>query len=205
MRPVNLTRRVALSGAVAAMCGCSALSALNTASQPLDTYDLSPPAGPQAGRRSTRTLLVARPEASAAIASDRIMIKPDAASITYLPEARWSDEAPLVMQSLLIRSISGTGRLGYVGRSDGGPVPDTVLLVRLDSFHAVVLGDGTLNVVIDMALTVVNDSDQRVIGSRSFEGSAIAPNDSPVAIVAAFQAALDRVLPNAVDWVLDRS
>lgn len=200
-----LTRRFVLFGAALALGGCSVVSTLNDATQPLDTYDLSPVAGSQAGARSTRTLLVARPEASSAIAADRIMIKPDAASITYLPDARWSDEAPLVMQSLLIRSISGTGRIGYVGRSDGGPVPDTVLLVRMDAFHGAAVGDGTINVVLDMTLSVVNDRDQRVIGSRRFTQSAIAPNDSPTAIVAAFQAALDALLPQAVDWTLDRS
>ena len=112
--------------------------ALNTAAAPFDTYDLSPAAGIDDRDRAVRAkLLIARPEASAAIATDRIMVRSDGATITYLPDARWTDESPLVVQSLLIRSIAATGRIGYVGRSEGGPVPDAALLVRMDAFEVV--------------------------------------------------------------------
>lgn len=205
MHPKNLTRRIALMGAVSALGGCSALAALNSAAQPLDTYDLAPVTGAKTGRRTSRTLLVARPEASAAIASDRIMVKPDAVSITYLPDARWTEELPLVMQSLLVRSISGTGRLGYVGRSDGGPVPDTALLVRMDAFHVEVSAGGAMQVVVDIALTLINDRDQRVIATRTFAQSAPTSSDSPAAIVAAFQSVLDVTLPVMADWAIQRS
>jgi len=199
-----VTRRATLLGAIAALGGCSAVSALNSASRPLDTYDLLPVAGSKSGRRTTRTLLVTQPAASAAIATDRIMIKPDAAAITYLPDARWSDEAPLVLQSLLIRSISGTGRIGYVGQSDGGPVPDTALLVRMDAFHVNILDDGQANALIDLNLTVLDDREQRVISTRNFVGSHVAGGNTPVAIVAAFQNNLDTLLPSISDWVMQR-
>lgn len=203
MTPMTFTRRFALFGAVASLGGCGAVSALNSAAKALDTYDLSPAAGARTGRRTSHTLLVARPQASAAIATDRIMVKPDAVSITYLPDARWSDEAPLVVQSLLIRSISATGRIGYVGRSEGGPVPDTALLVRMDAFQVEVLPDGTMNVVIDIALTLISDREQKVIATRNFTQSASAANDTPAGIVAAFQSVLDALLPVMADWVLN--
>ena len=205
MPPLTLTRRIVLFGAASALGGCSAVSALNSAAQPLDTYDLSPAAGASAGRRTVHTLLVARPEASAAIATDRIMVKPDPVSITYLPDARWGDEAPLVLQSLLIRSISATGRIGYVGRSEGGPIPNSALLVRMDAFQVNVMPDGTMHATIDIALTVLDDRDQRVISTRSFEQAARTANDSPTAIVSAFQAALDQLLPEMADWVLQNA
>ncbi len=204
-KTLKLTRRTAFLGGVSLLMGCNAISALNSASQPLDTYDLSPAAGSTGGRRSGRTLLVARPEASAAIATDRIMVKPDAASITYLPDARWTDELPAVFQSLLVRSISGTGRLGYVGNSEGGPVPDTALLVRMDAFEVQVVGEGAFVVMVDVALTLLNDKSQRVIGTRSFAQTASAVDDSPLAIVAAFQGLLDQMLPAMADWVVERA
>ncbi len=205
MQTTTLTRRIALLGAISSLGGCSAVSALNSAAQPLDTYDLSPAAGAKTGRRTSHTLLIARPEAPAAIATDRIMVKPGPVSITYLPDARWSDEAPLVVQSLLIRSISATGRIGYVGRSDGGPVPDTALLVRMDAFQVGVLPDGAFSVEVDIALTVLSDRDQRVIATRSFAQTAAAANDSPESIVAAFQAVLDKLLPAMANWVVQRT
>ncbi|MEW9921539.1 ABC-type transport auxiliary lipoprotein family protein [Marimonas sp. MJW-29] len=202
---IKLTRRLALLGAASALGGCSAVAALNSAAQPLDTYDLAPAAGAAGGRRSSRTLLVALPEASAAIATDRIMVKPDAASITYLPDARWSDELPAVFQSLLVRSISGTGRLGYVGRSEGGPIANTALLVRMDAFEVQVRGAGGFEAVVDLALTLLDDRSQRVIATRAFARTAPVADDTPTAIVGGFQSILDVVLPEMADWVVARS
>ncbi len=194
-----MTRRFALLGGAASLGGCTALTSLNTAATPLNTYDLIPASGPAGGRRSGRTLLVARPDAAAAIATDRIMIKPSPLAITYLPDARWADDLPEVMQSLLIRSIAGTGRLGYVGPGEGGPVPDVALLTRLDAFQAEVTGD-VLNVTVDMTLTLLRDRDQRVIASRVWRQTAPAADDSPAAVVAAFQAALNTLLPEMANW-----
>ena len=202
MEPMNLTRRAVILGCVAALPGCSAVSALNSAAQPLDTYDLAPVSGARRGRRTARTLLVARPDAPAALASDRIMVKPDPVAITYLPEARWADDLPLVVQSLLIRSISGTDRVGYVGRSEGGPVPDTALLVRIDAFHVNVLPAGGFEVAINIALTAMDDREQRVIANRGFAQTVAAADDSPATLVAATQRMLNTLLPEMADWAV---
>ena len=55
---------------------------------------------------------------------------------------------------------------------------------------------------VDIALTVLDDSNQRLIASRSFSQSAPANDDTPAAIVAAFQTALNSLLPTATDWVM---
>ncbi|HEY9039154.1 MAG TPA: ABC-type transport auxiliary lipoprotein family protein [Roseovarius sp.] len=200
MDNLNLTRRLAMLGAVASLGGCGALSSLSAAATPLDTYDLTPAPGSTSGRSSGRTLLVARADAPAGINTDRIMVKPSGAAITYLPDARWADELPAVVQSLLIRSIAGTGRMGYVGVSEGGPVPDHALLTRIDSFQVDIAGEAVI-AKVDISLTLLRDRDQTVLKTRVFRDQAAAANDEPVAIVAAFQAILDRLLPEMANWV----
>ncbi|WP_113910928.1 ABC-type transport auxiliary lipoprotein family protein [Roseovarius dicentrarchi] len=197
---LHMTRRLAMLGAAATLSGCSALSSLNAAATPLDTYDLTPAPGATTGRRSGRTLLVARADAPAGINTDRIMVKPSGAAITYLPEARWADELPSVVQSLLIRSIAGTGRMGYVGTSEGGPVPDYALLTRIDSFQVDIAGEA-VTARVDISLTLLRDRDQTVIKTQVFRNQVAAANDEPAAIVAAFQAILDSLLPAMADWV----
>lgn len=204
-RKFLMTRRMAMMGAMASLTGCGAVTALNSAATPLDTYDLLPVPSAARGPRSGRTLAVALPELPAAIASDRIMIKPDAVSVTYLPDARWSDELPRVFQSLLVRSISGTGRLAYVGRSEGGPIANTVLLARLDAFHLQVLADDSIEARADATLTLLDDRTQRVRSSRSFSGTALSVDDTPRAAVAAFQTILNALLPEMADWAATRA
>ncbi|TYB89882.1 ABC-type transport auxiliary lipoprotein family protein [Oceaniovalibus sp. ACAM 378] len=199
-QPIILTRRAALVGAVASLGGCSALSSLNDAATPLNTFDLRPAPGATTGRRSGQTILVARPETPAAIATDRIVVKPDALSVTYLPDSRWADDLPAVVQSLLIRSIAGTGRVGYVGPSEGGPVPDVALLSRVDGFQ-VEAGSAGFEVVIEISLTLVRDRDQNVIASRVFRQSVTAADDIPAVLVPAFQTILNALLPQMANWV----
>lgn len=198
----RLSRRAALLGAVASLGGCGALASLNQAATALDTFDLTPAPGSTAGGRLSRTLVVARPDAPAGIATNRILVKPGPRSITYLPGAQWSDEVPLLVQSLLIRSISGTGRIGYVGQSENGPVPDLALLVRIDAFEAVEDANRILTATVDVRLTLMRDAEQQVIASRSFAQSAPAAGDSAPEVVAAFQAVMDALLPEMANWVL---
>lgn len=198
----NLTRRTLLLGTICGLSGCGTLTSLSAASEPLDTYDLRPVPGSTRGGRKSRTLLVAKPQASAALATDRIMIKPDAAAITYLPDARWSDETPAMLQALLIRSISETGRVAYVGRADAGPVPDKALLVRLDAFEVVVLRGGMLEVHVEIDLTMVNDRDQKVVASQRFAKKEAIVTDQTRDIVTAFQTVMDALLPQMSDWAV---
>jgi cholesterol transport system auxiliary component len=109
---------------------------------------------------------------------------------------------PAVIQSLLIRSISETGRIAYVGRTDAGPIPDKALLVRIDAFEVAVLGDGRFEVQVALDLTIINDRDQRVVASRRFTQSSAVASDDPKVIVAVFQAVLDGLLPSMSDWAI---
>ncbi|SER53520.1 cholesterol transport system auxiliary component [Tranquillimonas rosea] len=204
MTPPHAARRTFLLGLAATLGGCGAIASLDSASRPLDTYDLVPRSGSTTGPRSARTLVVARPDAATALDTDRIMIKPSRTEITYLPEARWSDEIPAVFQDLLIRAISGTGRVRYIGRAQGGPVPDVAVLTRIDAFHAELAGDGTVRATVDVTLTLVDDRDQRVIASRPFSGTAPATRDAPSEVVQAIQTTLDTLLPEMTDWTLQR-
>lgn len=201
MQIMTLTRRAAILGAGASLGGCSAVSSINAAATPLDTYDLSPPIGSTAGGGSGATLLVAVPNAPAPIMSDRIMVKPGVAAVTYLPDARWSDEVPALVQSLLVRSIAATGRMGYVGPNEAGPVPDLALLSRIDAFQVEVTG-AALIARIDISLTLLRDRDQSVIKTEVFRNEITAVNDTPDAIVAAFQAILDAQLPQMATWAV---
>lgn len=199
-----LSRRMFTLSALA-LPGCSALGVLSDASVPRDTYELQPVTIPPQGSRSQRSLLVLMPTAPAAISSDRILIRPDPLSVAYLGEARWSDLVPQMLQSVLIRSLASAGQIGFVGAQGAGPVPDTVLLTRIDAFGVEVQVDGRFMTRTSIELTVLRDRDQRVLGTRRFAQSAILANDDARTIVQALQGQLDVVLSEAAPWVLARA
>jgi ABC-type uncharacterized transport system auxiliary subunit len=150
-------------------------------------------------------LLVLEPTAPASIATDRILIKPNPQSVTYLPDARWADDVPRILRSLLIRSLSESGRIGFVGEAGSGPIPDIVLLTRIDALHVDVEADQTFTARVAFKLTMLRDRDQSVQASQLFRKEAQVPNDKAQVIVQTLQTIMNSALSEAVDWVVQRN
>ncbi len=206
MASLLLSRRALVLGGLSALPGCSAVSALNDVSRPLPTFDLRPVSGDTSGPRSRATFLVTDPVSPAVLATDRILVRATPATISYLPDARWSDDLPTLLQSLIIRSLSLTGRVGYVDPPGEGPVPDFALLGRLDTFDVVDISETAQAEAfvarVSLNMTVLRDDTQRVIATRTFDGSAAVPDISPLSIVSTFQSLLDAILPALTSWVI---
>lgn len=187
-----------------ALGGCGTISSLDSASRSLDTYELTAveAAGP-AARSGGPTLAIVSPTASGAIASDRIVIKPDALQVAFLGDGRWVDPAPVLIQQLLSRSLASTGRFGLVTTSSSGPLPDHTLVADIEAFQAEIAPEGApapVRVVVRLSLTVLSESDGRVAARRRFEAEAWASDDNAAAIVPAFDTATERVLREVVAW-----
>jgi cholesterol transport system auxiliary component len=205
MTPLRLPGLLALLLALAPIAGCSALSSLDSAARSLDTYELSVPPAP-AGSVATgrRVMQVSMPTASGGIGTDRIMIRPGALQIAYLSDGRWVDPVPVHVQQLLIRSLAGRGRLGFVGGESSGPLPDYVLLTDIQAFQAEVTPGGAAPVRVDvrMTLTLLRDIDRSVIAAHRFERSVGAGSDDAATVVAAFDVAMRSLLAEATGWIL---
>lgn len=184
--------------------GCATAASLRNASTPLDTYVLNPlPAPASAGRSGSRVLFVADPTAPAAVASDRIAIKPDPIRVAMLGDGRWVEAAPLHVKNVLARSLANTGRFAFVTGATVGPLPDFTLLVDIDAFQAEALPAGSATparVVASMTLSVVRDADARLVASRRFQAAVAAPATDARTLVTAFDAANGTILREAVPW-----
>lgn len=185
------------------LAGCSALSALNSASEPLDIYELETPAlDIRAGRRSVE-LVVEVPVASGTLTTERIMIRSAPLQAEYLPGVRWADPAPAMLQTLLVRSLGETGALGSVGRAPVGASGDYALLGELTDFQAEVDATGeAADVRVRLMARIVREEDARVVASRTFEAVARAETVEARPLVAAFDAAAASLLAEMVPWVL---
>lgn len=201
MHGLIISRRGAILGALA-LPGCSAINRLNAAATPRDTYDLRPVALERGARVTRSNLLVAEPTAPAALATDRMLIRPGPQSIAYLPDARWSDDVPQLFQSLLVQSLSSTGQIGFVGIPNAGPIPDLVLLTRIDRFDVDVVEGPGFRAVLRFETTLLRDRDQRVIATRRFMQTTPIARDSAGPVAQAFQTLMDQTLPDLVEWTI---
>ncbi|MGG7645821.1 ABC-type transport auxiliary lipoprotein family protein [Rhodovulum sp. YNF3179] len=187
-----------------ALPGCTAISALQDASEPLAIYELATPAArPAAGPRRGAELVVAEPMASGALATDRIMIRPQPLQVEYLPGARWADPAPEMLQTMILRHLSETGAFGSVARRPVGTTGDYAVLTELTDFQAETGADmAGATVRLRLVARLVDDRDARVIAARTFSVTRDAASTEVGAVVAAFDAAGAVLLGDLARWLL---
>ena len=202
---MTLFRRDMLMGmtALSGLSGCGALSALSDAATPLDAYELRAPDLPQAGRMLSRGLSIEPPTTSGALDTDRILIRPNLVQSLYLPGVRWSDDAPLMFQTVILRAFEDTGALSYVGRRPLGGAGDIALISEITDFQAELGADEESAVTrIRLVARIVRESDARVLARRSFQAVSPAASTEALEIVQAFNMASDAVLDDLVRWGL---
>ncbi len=200
-----MLRHAVLALALALIPGCGAISALSDSAASLDAYTLSPlpaSANPASGRRH---LIVELPTSSGALATDRILIKPVPFQAQYLPGGRWTEPAPALMQTLLVASFQNVGGFRLVGRTGAGLMPDYTLMTELQEFQAEPSGPETepLTIRIGANMTLIRESDRRIIASRRFSASVTVASDATPDLVAGFDQALQRILQDVVQWTVN--
>lgn len=186
-----------------ALPGCSALTAVSGAAEPLDIYTLTP-ARPAPVTSNGKHLVVTPAAASGALMTDRILIKPNRLQAEYLPAGRWADAAPVLVQSLLVASLQTSGAFRLVGRDDAGLIPDFTVLADLREFQAEAptAPGRSWTVRIGITVTLIDERDRRVLASRTLVQTATAPSDQTLTLVNAFDAAMVQILDSAVRWTV---
>ena len=148
-----------------AIPGCSALTAVSGAAESLDIYTLTP-ARPAPVRSNGRHVVVTPATASGALMTDRILVKPNRLQAEYLPGGRWSDAAPVLVQSLVVASLQNSGAFRLVGRDDAGLMPDFTLLADLrELLRQFEMHDGN----VDIALKELGDAIQAALTLDSLD------------------------------------
>jgi cholesterol transport system auxiliary component len=192
----------ALLIATTPLAGCGAISSLSKAGAELDAYTLSPASGSGTPARGRGHLIVELPSSAGALASDRILIKPVPYQAQYLPGGRWIEPAPALLQTLLVASFQNVGGFELVGRTANGLNPDYTLMTELMDFQVEPSGPEADQFVVRITLmmTLIRESDRRIVASRRFSTSETAASDDTQVLVSAFDRALQSVLEEIVGW-----
>ena len=184
--------------------GCAAISALSGAATPLENYDLAAPAdAPQARRSIARQLVVEVPTAPGALMTERILIRPRPLQAQYLPDGQWASEAPVMMQTLMVRTLEDSNGFRHVGRRPLGSFGDFVLISELTDLQAEAQpeGDGA-TIRVRLTARIVRESDAAVIASRTFNAAAASATTETLDLVDGFNTASQSMLRDLSVWVL---
>ncbi|MDP3197976.1 ABC-type transport auxiliary lipoprotein family protein [Tabrizicola sp.] len=192
----------ALVIALSPVSGCGALSSLSKAGAELDAYTLTPARSVGTARGGRGHLIVELPSSAGALATDRILIKPVPYQAQYLPDGRWSEPAPALLQTLLVASFQNLGGFELVGRTANGLNPDYTLMTELQDFQVEPLGPegGEFVIRISMMMTLIREADRQIVTSRRFSAAKTVASDDTRTLVSGFDSALQSVLLEIVAW-----
>ncbi|EEE36142.1 conserved hypothetical protein [Rhodobacteraceae bacterium KLH11] len=190
---------------LAALAGCTGLGTLRQASKPNDLYLLTPKSTfSSALPRIQKQIVVEEPTATAAVNTDQIAVQPTPLQVQYLPQARWVDRAPLIVQALMVESYENSGKVAAVGRSTVGLRADYVIAPDLREFQGVVISQTedatTVRVEVRINIKIIDEYDDKIIASSSFQETVLATSDQTSDLVEAFDIALGKAMRDCVEW-----
>lgn len=188
-----------------ALSGCAAISALSGAATPLENYDLTAPTdGPVArGGGLARQMVVEVPTAPGALMTDRILIRPRPLQAQYLPDGQWASEAPVMLQTLMVRALEDANAFRYVGRRPLGSLGDYVLISEVTDFQAEVAPEGgAATIRVRVTARLVREEDASILASRTFVSTAPVASIETVDLVEGFNVATQGMLRELSGWVM---
>lgn len=203
-RRTLLARGFAAAGIAGLTAACSQLPIGKPPPQmytltPKSTYPADLPEAPW-------QLAIERPTAPAGLSSARIAVARQPLTLDYYSGVAWVDDAPNMVQRLMVESFENSRKIIGVGRDGVSFRSDFTLKVELREFQAEYF-DGaeipTINVRVNVKM--VQMPQRTIMASQGFEIRRQAPSNKMSDIVLTFDAALGLVLRDVVVWTLRQS
>lgn len=153
------------------------------------------------------------PQASALLSGARILVMPEPNRLQAYAGARWSDRTPLLLRDRLVEGMRDRGRLS--AHDDNSPLgADVALVSDLRAFQSVYYQDvdqgleqGLPVAVIRLDVTLVEETQHRLLAERRFEAREPSSETDVQQVVEAFGRAADALTREIAEWsegVLER-
>ena len=181
--------------------GCASL----TSREPFTTYSPRYTAAPATsnGPRVDWQLTIETPLAGDALDTTRMLVMPSPGALETYKAGRWADSVPLLLRALLLEAFQTSNRITGVGAVASGLHGDYLLAIDLYDFETQ-YRDGSPHAVIRLNARLVDESLNRVAAARTFEADAPVAGTTAADAAAAFEQALNRLLPDIVGWTLEQ-
>jgi cholesterol transport system auxiliary component len=201
LRPDSKGRVWLAAALILSLAACGVLPRFN---EPVDLYTLTPKTT-YAGDlpKVDWQLVVEEPVAAAGIDTPRIALSRAPFTLEYYARAAWTDNAPAMVQTLIIESFESTRSIVAVGREAIGLRPDYILKTDLREFQAVYDGANPIpTVVVRLNAKLVEMPERRIIASRTFEQHVLAAGSAFTDVLHAFDEALGQAIKGIVVFTL---
>ena len=153
---------------------------------------------------ATWSLVVDEPTAAHQIDTSRIALMNGPFQVEYYADVEWTDNAPAMVQLLLIQSFQNTGRLPVVASTHQTLPTDFLLLSNLPKFQVERDASGVPQATVVLETTLLRMPRRQPVATARFEKTTPVAADSIDAVTTAFNTSLGAVIRQVVDWTLER-
>jgi len=166
------------------------------------TYDLTAVTDfPPLAEEPSWQLVIPEPSALLALNTDKMTVRPQgAAESTDIPNAKWSDAAPILLQEKIIQSFENAGYSRSVSRPKDGFEAGFQLFLDIRSF-SLIDGDKPVGEIAFEAKVLGPDG--KIVAAKTFTGTAPASGNNAAAAASALNAAFDRTAKELVPWTAE--
>jgi len=166
------------------------------------TYDVSAVKDfPALGTKPSWQLVVPEPSALLAVNSDKIHVRPaDAAETTDIPDAKWTDNVPILLQEKIIQTFENAGYSQAVSRPRDGFDAAFQLVLDIRSFSLV--SGATPEGELSFEAKILGPGG-KIVAAKAFHTTAPAPGTDAPGAAAALNAAFAKAASELVPWVAD--
>lgn len=195
---------LAVVAALMSTSACSLVEDLGPAENPPNTYGLTAPTSfPTDLPRASWSLLIVRPSAGAGLDTDKVAVRPQPLRLQYYAGATWAENAPDMLQALIITSFQNADAVKAVGSSNVELDAQYRLVADLVTFEAAYgQGSDVPEVRVRLNATLVAQPDESVVASRDFTAT-VTPGSAQVPdVMKAFDDATSEVLRDLVQWTV---
>jgi cholesterol transport system auxiliary component len=181
-----------------ALGACSILGG----AEPVQILDPGAKVAPSADWPQARwSLLVPRPIAIQALDSERIVVRPTPGALQVYKGAVWSETAPDLVHTSLLRAFEDSGKILSVARPGGAVRGDFQLTSELRAFDSIYDG-ATPNAVVELHARLVRTNDGKAVAAKTFRISEAAGGTDIGTVSEAFSRALAKLDGQVVAWTL---
>jgi cholesterol transport system auxiliary component len=150
-------------------------------------------------------LVVEAPIASEGLNTHRIALRDSPLTLDFFANARWTERAPQMVQTLLVESFENTGKIVSVARQGVDLRADYVLKTELREFQAEYASrDEAPQVWVKLNAKLVRMPARIIVASQTFEARYAAAGTRMNDVILAFDDSLNKVLKKAVVWTMMR-
>ena len=152
------------------------------------------------GAPITWSLSVDEAAATRAVDTTKIAIVRSEGRYEYYSGGEWTDRAPLLFQTSLVRSLQNSGRILGVGSRASQPIADLVLQTDMRRFS--INETGAFPVAEVEVFARITDLRGRVKAAQRFSQSAELNRNDASGAAAALNRATKEIVSEIVDWTL---